>query len=167
MTPMRRLLRGILHHYLEYACGAAMAVMVALVFLQVVARYLVKVNVAWAEEVSGIAFVWMIFLGAAAGMKRNAHLAIDVFLAGLPPRVRRVWDAVVLLLVSVFLVFLIVIGGQFVDRSAQTTSTYLNWPMLYVYAVLPLSGLVMLYYALKHAVGRLRGTEEARSSVEV
>lgn len=164
---MRRVLQAVVANYLEYACGATMLLMVTLVFLQVLARYAVKVNVAWADEVSGIAFVWMIFLGAAAGMKRNKHLAIDVFLAGLSPRTRRVWDAVVLLLVAVFLAFFIAIGGQFVHRSAQTTTTYLNWPMMYVYAVLPLSGLVMLYHALRHALNRLRGTEEVSSSAEV
>lgn len=163
---MRRALQNVLDHYLEYACGATMLVMVALVFLQVVTRYVVKVNVAWAEEVSGMAFVWMIFLGAAVGMKRNKHLAIDVFLAGLSGRARKAWDAAVLLLVAVFLAFFVGIGAQFVGKSAQTTSTYLNWPMLYVYAVLPFSGLVMVYYALKHAVGRLRGSEDRSGSVE-
>ncbi|MGB7630689.1 MAG: TRAP transporter small permease [Candidatus Deferrimicrobium sp.] len=129
-----------------------MVVIVALVFLQVLNRYIFKVNIAWALEISNMAFVWMIFVGGAVGVKRNSHLAIDVFLAFLPPRARRIWNSLVQLLVAVFLVAFVWIGGQFVRQSAQTTSTYLNWPMTYVYGVLPLSGLIMLYYALKNAL---------------
>ena len=144
-----------------------MMVIVALVFLQVLNRYVFKGNIAWAQEVSNMTFVWMIFLGGAVGMRRNSHLAIDVFLAVLPPRIRRYWDAMVMMLVAVFLAAFVWIGCQFVGQSAQTTSTYLNWPMAYVYGVLPLAGLIMLYYALKHALRRLEGREESARPLEV
>ena len=134
-----------------------MVTIVALVFLQVLNRYLIKVNIAWALEISNITFVWMIFLGGAVGVKRNSHLAIDVFLGLLPPRARRIWNSMVLLLVAVFLVAFVWIGCRFVGQSVQTTSTYLNWPMAYAYGVLPLSGLIMLYYALKNALRCLGG----------
>ena len=62
-----------------------LAVMLVLVFGNVVLRYGFNSGITISEEVSRIMFVWLTFLGAVVAMKEHAHLGIDSFTKRLPP----------------------------------------------------------------------------------
>ena len=65
------------------------AIMVIMVFAQVVMRYVFNGSFDWADEVSRIAFVWAIFLAIPLGMRDGTHVAIDMGVARLAPSLRR------------------------------------------------------------------------------
>jgi TRAP-type transport system small permease protein len=69
---------------LQVAMVACITVMLVMVFGNVVAR--IGFNTGWdlAEEVPRFAFVWMTFLGAIVGMRRRAHLGVDMVVQLLP-----------------------------------------------------------------------------------
>ena len=69
---------------LEYLIGACLAVMVVLVFGNVVLRYGFNSGITISEEVSRWLFVWMTFLGAVVALKEHAHLGTDMLVARLP-----------------------------------------------------------------------------------
>jgi TRAP-type C4-dicarboxylate transport system permease small subunit len=54
-----------------------LAVMVILVFGNVVLRYGFNSGIAFSEEMSRWAFVWMIFVGAVGGLRDLSHLGVD------------------------------------------------------------------------------------------
>ena len=54
-----------------------MAAMTAVNFANVFVRYVLKSNIPWALEFTVISFAWIIFLGAAWGIKAGAHIGID------------------------------------------------------------------------------------------
>ena len=62
----------------------AMAGMVAIISTQVFLRYGLNSSLDWAEEVSRLLFVWSVFLAIPLGMKRGAHVGINL-LTGLLP----------------------------------------------------------------------------------
>lgn len=62
-----------------------LAIMLVLVFGNVVLRYGFNSGITISEEVSRILFVWLTFLGAVVAMKEHAHLGIDSFIKRLPP----------------------------------------------------------------------------------
>lgn len=62
-----------------------LAVMLVLVFGNVVLRYGFNSGITISEEVSRIMFVWLTFLGAVVAMKEHAHLGIDSLTRRLPP----------------------------------------------------------------------------------
>ena len=68
---------------LEWAIAAALALMVVLVFGNVVLRYALNSGITVSEEVSRWLFVWMTFLGAVVAMKEHAHLGTDVLVSRL------------------------------------------------------------------------------------
>jgi TRAP-type C4-dicarboxylate transport system permease small subunit len=68
---------------LEGAIAAALALMVVLVFGNVVLRYAFNSGVTVSEEMSRWLFVWMTFLGAVVAMKEHAHLGTDVLVSRL------------------------------------------------------------------------------------
>jgi TRAP-type C4-dicarboxylate transport system permease small subunit len=63
---------------------ACMALMVVLVFGNVVLRYAANSGIALSEELSRWLFVWMTFLGAVVAMRDRAHLGTDMVVGRLP-----------------------------------------------------------------------------------
>ena len=70
---------------LKVAIVACLAVMVVLVFGNVVLRYAFNSGITMSEELSRWLFVWLIFLGAIIAMKDHAHLGVDSLVSRLPP----------------------------------------------------------------------------------
>ncbi|WP_421682758.1 TRAP transporter small permease [Stutzerimonas urumqiensis] len=68
---------------------ACMAVMVAMVFGNVVLRYAFNSGISVSEELSRWCFVWMVFLGALIALREHAHLGLDTLVRRLPPIGRR------------------------------------------------------------------------------
>ncbi|WP_137124102.1 TRAP transporter small permease [Roseomonas sp. HF4] len=73
------------------------AVMVAVVSAQVVARYGLNTGIGWADEVSRLAFVWCVFLGVAVAVKARAHIGIGLLVDALPAALGGVVRRIVLL----------------------------------------------------------------------
>lgn len=69
--------------------AAFLAVMVVLVFGNVVLRYVFNSGITVSEELSRWAFVWVTFLGAIVALKERAHLSTDIVVSMLPRLGRR------------------------------------------------------------------------------
>jgi TRAP-type C4-dicarboxylate transport system permease small subunit len=69
---------------LEFTIAALLALMVVLVFGNVVLRYGFNTGVTVSEEVSRWAFVWLTFMGAIVALKEHAHLGSDMLVSRLP-----------------------------------------------------------------------------------
>ncbi len=63
-----------------------LAVMVVLVFTNVVLRYVFNSGIATSEELSRWLLVWLTFLGAIVALRQHAHLGVDTLVRALPPR---------------------------------------------------------------------------------
>lgn len=82
---MRRFIRG-LEKTIEGIMAATLAVMVVLVFGNAAARYALDSGLAEAEEISRLAFVWLIFLGAILAVRERAHVGVNLLVRRLPRR---------------------------------------------------------------------------------
>lgn len=80
---MNRLLDGFCR-LLDGLMALALAIMVVLVFGNVVLRYAFNSGITVSEEVSRWLFVWMTFLGAIVALKEHAHLGSDMLVSRLP-----------------------------------------------------------------------------------
>jgi TRAP-type transport system small permease protein len=69
---------------IDLLLAALLAVMVLLVFGNVVLRYALNSGITVSEEVSRWLFVWMTFLGAIVALKDRAHLGTDMLVSRLP-----------------------------------------------------------------------------------
>ena len=90
---MNKLINGYCR-LLEVAITLMLAVMVLLVFGNVVLRYAFNSGITVSEEVSRWLFVWMTFLGAIVALKEHGHLGTDMLVGRLGRRGRRICLAV-------------------------------------------------------------------------
>jgi TRAP-type C4-dicarboxylate transport system permease small subunit len=79
---------------IEAVIAAALAVMVVLVFGNVVLRYGFNSGITVSEEVSRWLFIWMTFLGAVVALKEHGHLGVDMVVQKLPPIGKKICLAV-------------------------------------------------------------------------
>lgn len=75
---------------LGFLIAFALMVMVALVFGNVVLRYLFNAGITVSEELSRWLFVWVTFLGGIIALREHAHLGTDVLLGRLSPGGKKV-----------------------------------------------------------------------------
>ena len=71
-------------HLLKFAIVVCLALMVILVFGNVVLRYGFNLGISVSEEVSRWLFVWMTFLGAIVALREHGHLGVDTLVKRLP-----------------------------------------------------------------------------------
>lgn len=69
---------------LKFALALGLALMVALVFGNVVLRYGFNLGITVSEELSRFLFVWLTFIGAIVAMREHAHLGMDTLVKRLP-----------------------------------------------------------------------------------
>ena len=73
--------------------GLLLLMMVALcvdIFLGVFSRYVIRSTFTWYDEIARLLFVWIVFLGAAVGVRRGAHFRLHLLVDRFPPAPRRV-----------------------------------------------------------------------------
>ena len=76
---------------LEIIFGTLTTVLlVALMFIQVVSRYVFNYALPWTEELAIICFVVSVYFGCALAVTRDQHLKIDLFLHYMPFKVKKV-----------------------------------------------------------------------------
>lgn len=80
---------AVLCRWLDTLAGLLLAVMVVLVFGNVVLRYAFNSGIALSEELSRWLFVWITFLSAAVALRERRHLGTDALVGRLPRPLRK------------------------------------------------------------------------------
>lgn len=99
----------------------AFVLMVAVVILQVLSRYLLKISVPWTEELSRLFFIYVGFTGTAIATREKELIVVDVLLTRLPEKARIVFDA--LIQVIVFAFYCVMLVGA-IKMFISTKNTY-------------------------------------------
>ena len=84
MNPTEPTVVDRLSKVLEALIALCLALMVIMVFGNVVLRYAFNSGIAASEEVSRWLFVWLTFLGAIVAVKEHGHLGSDMLVSRLP-----------------------------------------------------------------------------------
>lgn len=142
-----------LNKVLELFLVILMSVLVVDVLWQVFSRYLLSSPSSFTDELAGYLLIWVGVLGAAYVAGRKEHLAIDILVQRSPPARQRIMQIIIHSLILLFALSVMVIGGAVLVYTRfvlQVKSAALQLPLGYVYSVLPISGLIIIYYEVLH-----------------
>lgn len=148
---------------LEWVMVALLAVMVLLVFGNVVLRYAFSSGITVSEELSRWLFVWMCFLGAIVAVKEHAHLGTDMLVARLGRGGRRA--CLVLVQLSMLFINGLLLRGAWqqmvINLEVEAPVTGLSMGLFYasgvVFAVF--AGLLVLRELWRTLTGQLSDAE--------
>jgi len=133
-----------------------MGIMTLDVLWGVFTRYVMGAQASWSEELARFLLIWIGILGAAYAAGKNMHLAIDLYPQSLSPDKRKRLYIVINSLIILFALAVLVIGGSrlvYVTSTLGQVSAALQLPLSVVYTVLPLSGLLVIYFKLSDILG--------------
>lgn len=146
---------------LEISLVSLMALMTINVLWQVLSRFL-GISMSFTDELARYLLIWVGILGAGYVTGKNMHLAIDLLpqrLGDNDPRKGALLNAGIYLLICLFAFFAMVIGGfrlVYVTQTLGQLSPAMDLPISIVYMVVPLSGLVIMYYSLMDLLEELK-----------
>lgn len=126
-----------------------MAVMVVNVLWQVFSRYIVKEPSSFTDELARYLMIWVGVLGTAYVSGKNGHVAIAILPSRLSAKKQLLLKKVVFTCIIVFAFFAMVIGGSrlvYISFLLGQKTPTLQIPLAFLYAVIPLSGLLIMYY---------------------
>ncbi|MBP2831468.1 TRAP transporter small permease [Aquimarina sp. U1-2] len=125
--------------------------MLIAVVWQVISRYVLGAPSTLTDEVASFSLIWLGLLGAAYATGKELHLAIDLIPKKIIAKSPTLFMGVVTFSIAVFAFLVMVIGGVrlcWLTYTLNQNSAALEIPLAFVYAVLPLSGLLIVYFSL-------------------
>lgn len=139
---------GFLTKLLNGILAILLALMVIIVFSNVIGRYFLGSSLAWSEEVSRFLFIWLVFFGAILAYINDEHLALDILTKVLPKKGSQL-IAVIADLLVIYALSLITIGGYKITVENMTwLSPAASIPYGYVYIVVPFTGSILIIQAV-------------------
>ncbi len=128
-----------------------MAIMTLDVLWGVFTRYALGNQASWSEELARFLLIWIGLLGAAYASGQNAHLSIDLISEKLNDKKKHQLQWLIKGLIVFFAFSVLVIGGLrliYISQKLGQLSPALQIPMWVVYSVIPLSGILIIFYKL-------------------
>ncbi|MCY3997900.1 MAG: TRAP transporter small permease [Flavobacteriaceae bacterium] len=119
---------------------------------QVVSRYVINQPSSFTEEFARFALIWLTVLGTAyINGQRQGHLSMDFLLRRLSNHKRQKRQKLIQVLMAIFAFVVMVIGGGnvvYTTLSLGQTSPSLLIPLGYVYVIVPISGLIIIFFSV-------------------
>ncbi len=140
-----------IHLIVKWILIFLMVLMVVDVVWQVFTRFILRYPSSVTEEIATFLLIWVGLLGAAYALHEKAHLGIDLISSRLSGKNRRyssifTYCTIVVIAISVF-----VAGGSrlvYITLKLEQVSPALQIKMGYIYSVIPISGLLMVFYSI-------------------
>jgi TRAP-type C4-dicarboxylate transport system permease small subunit len=137
----------------EIISSIALICIVLSVTWGVITRYLLAQPAAWTGEVATILFAWMVFIGSAAVFKKSEHIAIDVLLVCMPPRLHHLIQTLVDICVFIVLITMSVLATEFSISAIDVPTTILRIPETTIYGGVA-AGFILM--SIRHAIAAVR-----------
>ncbi len=137
--------------FLKWALVALAITMIMTVTWQVFSRYALRAPSSLTEEVARFQLIWLGLLGAVYTFRNRMHVGIDVLVTPLKGRARIAVELASLIACAVFAVLILIYGGSRLvglTYELNQTSAALGIRMAYVYAIIPISGLLICIYSV-------------------
>ena len=147
----------ILHRLLEAAAVLCLALVLVIVFLQVIFRYLFHVSVPFTEKAARYFGVWLVFTGGAALVANDGHIRLT-FLVDLAGRAgRTVLLALSALLVLAFNAILLIGGIHMIPLNWNQSATTLPVTVSVLYIAVALCAACSILFVVHRLWSWLTG----------
>ncbi|WP_066629182.1 TRAP transporter small permease [Labilibacter marinus] len=140
-----------LDRYLEKVLIFIMSILVLDVLWQVLSRYILSSPSSFTDELAGFLLIWVGILGAAYVAGQRQHLAIDLLIQKSSAANQSRLYLFINICIALFAITVMVVGGAWLAITRfqfEVTSAALQIPLGYVYLVMPISGILIVYYSI-------------------
>ena len=146
-------IRSQLDKIIELLLVSILSVMVINVLWQIITRYFSASPSSFSDELARYLMIWLGLIGSAYVSGKKEHVSIDYFLKKLNHKKRVLLNRLIDFIILFFAFFVMIIGGGhlvFVTIKLEQLSPSLQIPLGIVYSVIPLSGLIIIFYQISN-----------------
>lgn len=123
--------------------------MLVVALAQIVSRGVFNHTLDWAEEVARMALVWSALLAAPYGYRSASHVAINIFVEALPPRLIYLAGILVNFLIIWICVVFFIESLALVERGTTLVATALPLRMAWIYLIVPITLILLIMVAIE------------------
>jgi TRAP-type C4-dicarboxylate transport system permease small subunit len=147
-------MKKVFHRFEEGFLIATLVLMVALIFGQVVGRYVFQNAPSWTEEFARYIHIFQVWIGAGYAVKIRKHIRVTAFVDLFNGTTRKIMDIAATIIWFVLVVLVAVFGTQLVMATFQYTqlSPATQIPIWIVYLAVPLGALSMAVRLIQQLV---------------
>lgn len=133
----------------EYVLVGSLVVTVAIIFYQVIMRFVFNDSPSWSEEVTRYIFIWQIWLGASMGLKDGSHIRVELinnaFVKKNKLKSKNTLELFILVVWLIFSIFLVFAGVSVCEgmSARNALSPGIRIPLIYVYMAVPVSSAIV------------------------
>lgn len=148
-----KILRKIWDHLEEFFLIPSLMLSTALIFIQVVMRYVFHNSLSWSEEAVRYLYVWQTWVGVSYAARNGSHLRITMLKDRLPAKGQKVLELFVTILWIGFAIFVMIQGMSAVSTIASfgQKSSALKIPMQICYMSIPVGMVLMSIRLIERA----------------
>lgn len=149
-------------------CIALVYVLLLVSTFSVLSRYVFPTPLMWSEELSRYLFMWLAFLSCAFAIERNSQLAIDIlpeFVLSKKPILKKIVRVITDIGFIMFALFLIKYGWENAANTIELSAA-LKIPMVFVYASVPVGGLLIAARLVQDIIRTIQGKYSVKSQEE-
>lgn len=129
---------------IKHILNLLMALLVVVVFLQVIFRFALDSPLAWTEELARYSLIWLTFLGAAYAMSSKAHIGMEFFVNLFNLSIRKALYIIATFASLLFFLLMVIEGYDLAMQGMSQLSPVLRIPMGMIYMVIPVSGAILI-----------------------
>jgi TRAP-type C4-dicarboxylate transport system permease small subunit len=141
-----------LHRTAALVAGLMFAAVFLIFMLKVVLRYAFAIQLAWADELCAVLFVWIIFWANAFIVPERDQIRFDLVVRALPPRGQRVADFVRTVVLGGIVIAALPGSIGYIMFLANQRTAVLELPLDLVYACFGLFLVAVAVRAVLHVV---------------
>lgn len=157
---MNKSLDGI-YRVMAWLGGALFVGMTVVVCVNIVARYFFNYSFSWSEEVARYMLVWMTMIGAAMGVRKWGHFRLEFLEHSLGSGARFALRLLAFGCAAAIGALLLWQGLIWLPITDHQLATATQVPMSWIYASLPMAGLLILLFVVEAAVALLAARKAA------
>ena len=142
---------SIIDRILAWIMVILMGILVIDVVWQVTTRYVLGSASSVTEEIARFLLIWIGLLGSVYAYRQNLHLAFDYFAEKVTGSRKKWLGTFIHTLIALFSFLVLVMGGGYLVQltwELNQVSAALQIRLAYVYSVLPLSGVLIIFYSV-------------------
>ncbi|MBW3695875.1 TRAP transporter small permease [Vibrio sp. T187] len=123
----------------QLCVGILTALLILDVWLGVLDRYLLKLQLVWVEEMARYIMIWAILMAVPCCTAGREHMGLEFVTKRFPMMTQRIIKIFVGALTTAFFAYIAYLGYAFAEKGANQLSTVFSMPMSYAYAAIPVT----------------------------
>ncbi len=132
--------------------------MVLLIIANVILRYIFRMGISWAEELTLILFAWSTYLGIVAAVRYDQHVKMDIIFKMFPKIVQKTIDLMTEIAVIALGGYISYLSIILCQNAGSKRTLVMRLPANIVNACLIVSFVLITIWSLIRVVQKVRGT---------